>query len=284
MKLFTKLKIAKYIELDINMYASLLRKGKIINGILIDDDCVAIRKNIVNGIRNDEMEKLKDILLNKKISELNWEDWSLLTQIYDYITNEDMTSRYELINIKEENKNIKEENKNIKEENKNIKEENKNIKEMNIFPYTVFGSIVDDIIDSLGECKDTEGCVKFSWIMGSYDLIFKNTLVELKTVKTITNTHRQQALIYNSCLNEPKEYVYIINLMDGKVEEITSPQHPTLWKYIIDVYGTIRNHIDIVTCRKNKYLNLKRKLPIIPTNLYMADTEYDSEFINYKSK
>ena len=49
-----------------------------------------------------------------------------------------------------------------------------------------------------------------------------------------------------------------------------------LWRYIIDVYGTIKNHVDLVTSRKNKLIAKGRLLPIPPQNLYAADSEFDS--------
>jgi phospholipid N-methyltransferase len=238
----------KTVQVSNEDYVSFTRNGIIFQGLwTVQDDkygYVVYRKDGVNAVRKEELDKLA-IAVSKPLNELNWSDWFLLTQFYDFIIGGHMASRYIFGDISNEQ-----------------------------FPLLDFKNICINLITKFGPFQSSEGYVRYSWAMGAYDLLFENAIVELKVCRAILPSHRQQVLIYNAALEKPKSHVYVYNMNDGNVETITSPQHLTLWRYLIDAYGTIKNHIDLVTSRRNRLIEQGHKLPVAPTGLYVADTEF----------
>lgn len=248
--MFQKLNDGKCITLTNTEYISRCRKGDICNGIWIFPDenryKIVMTEDGVNNIRPSEAKELF-IIMKKEIKDLEWKDWILLVKINDYICGDHMLSRYEIDIPKGK------------------------------FPYEDFKAISDILVGSFGP-GEPEVMVMFSWAIGSCDILFKDVILELKTTSSIMPEHRQQLMIYNACLPKAK-IPYIFNLTDGRLERIKSKQHVLQWKYIIDVYGTIRNHCAIVVQRKNNLISKGVKLPKIPLNYYVADTEFDKSGI-----
>jgi hypothetical protein len=250
LEVFLKIKAGKVMKVDNMKFIKFSREGKICNGFWTQYDhqsgFVVIREDGVNTIRDDEYKELT-LVLEKEIHDLDWADWTILTQIYDYVCGGHMESRHS-IDVPDGD-----------------------------FPYNEIKAIADTLIGAFGPAE-CEVNVSFAWTIGSCDLLFKDTVVELKTTQSISNSHRQQAMIYSACL-PPGKSPFVYNLIDGRMEKIGSPQHILLWKYILDAYGTIRNHKDIVIQRRNNMINRGIKIPNMPSNTYVADTEFDSEGI-----
>jgi len=234
-----------YIVMTTEEYNSLIRNGTIINGMM--EGCLCVNTSGINALRTNELSSLKHIL-SLPLATLTWSDWKLLTQIYDFLCGDHMNSRYDMAEVNTEP-----------------------------FPYQVYKQIVHELIGVFGNPVAVEGCVGFALIRGQYDILFTDTIMELKTVKEVTETHRRQVMMYNAMLSNEQANTVVYNLHSGVVEYIVSPQDTTLWKYIIDAYGTIRFQVDLITSMRNRR-NATHKIP----NMYVADTEfYGGDIFDY---
>ena len=240
--LFEKVLSNRLIMLRPDQYNKLVREGTIIGGVSIQNDNIIIKSDPVNGIRPEELSNLLTVLA-KPITELDWIDWIQLTRFVDYTSGDHMNSRYDFKQVPSTK-----------------------------FPYPEFKAIADQLTQKFGS-SIAEVPIKFSWTTGCCDLLFEQAIVELKCVNKITTSHRQQVQIYNSCLDKFR-VSYVYNLLDGNFEKVESAQDPLLWKYIIDCYGTIRNHADMVTSRKNIRIRKGAKVPLNGQKLFAADTEF----------
>lgn len=245
---FEKISSKRYFSMSQGEYSSALRNGKICNGVWLGSDVrygsIVLRQDSVNGIRPDEIEKLLDIVEHKTLSEFEWKDWCLLAQVYDFVCSDHMNARYD-IEIPG-----------------------------GAFPFDAFNEVADALKTVFGH-GEAEVNVSFSWSVGSCDLVFPGAVVELKATRNISPEHLIQAMVYNACLQKPRD-VYVYNILSGQIVSVKSEQHILLWRYIIDVYGTIRNHIDITTWRRNKLIAAGKKLKPVPLNVYVADTEFST--------
>lgn len=244
---FLKLKNGEHFTMDNRTYLEAIRQGNVCNGFWVFPDSrhrhIVIRSDGINTILPEEIETIKGYL-DKDLLSLGWKEWTLLTQVYDFICGDHVNSRYDIEEPKGD------------------------------FPLEGFKNIAKTLIGAFGP-GEPEVIVQSSWLIGACDLLFRDAIVELKCTKTITPEHRQQVMVYNACLPKPKT-PYVYNMAAGRLEKIGSPQHVLLWRYIIDAYSTIRNHADIVVQRKNNLVADGVELPKIPQNLYAADTEFES--------
>jgi hypothetical protein len=133
---------------------------------------------------------------------------------------------------------------------------------------------IAEVMKSFGKV-DPLDTVKFSWLVGTCDLLFDDAIVDLNFNRPASIERRLKVLALNACLQRPRNNVYIYDSTKGKVLKIMSYEHHTLWRYIIDSYCTIQNHVNIVATRKNKRIAKGVKLPVIDKNLYVADTEFE---------
>jgi len=220
-------------------YRKLYRQGIICKGINIQtNELVFDRDLVVNQLWDNELLELKNII-SKPIHNLVWNDWLHLTKIYDYLRGGHMNSRYDLPT------------------NVNI----------NLTPYFIDISVF--LNQQFGKLIDSEKLISINFIHGMYDLKFNNYIIELKTVKQLTDEHRIQSLIYT--LDNLEYTPLLYNIQTGIIEKVSSNCHYILWRYLIDSYGVIRNHKYITELRKN---NRKiRKLPNF-VNTYVCDTEF----------
>ena len=247
--IFDRINQNQYFTLDTITYATQTRKGGIHGGVWLNVDdkhgWAVIRSDGINGIRPEEIVMVKEVT-GQSIKTLGWKEWCLLGQIFDFVCGDHMNSRYDL----------------------KIPSE--------VFDFEAWNLCSQSLIKAFGP-GEAEIQLKYSWMIGSCDLIFPNAIIELKTTKAITSSHRLQAFVYSVLHpNEMNSYVY--NLSTGLIEKIRSPQHKFLWKYIIDAYGTIKNHLDLTTSRKNRRIEQGVTIPEVP-NVYVADTEFEASGI-----
>lgn len=229
-----------------NKYKKYVYEGKIYRGIWTegsDRGKVVIKSEAINTIRDEEMKAAKEIL-KKPIDVLQWKEWCLLAQIYDFICGEHMNARYD-IKIPD-----------------------------GPFPYEDFYQCAKYLVDKFGEEAKAEFVVRHAWSIGACDLLFKDAIIELKASNDIEKEHRYQVMIYNACLDEPR-IMYVYNLNTGTLALIKSSEHVLLWKYLIGAYGTLKNHVNIMIAKKNIMCDEENKqLPEIKLGQYTVDTEF----------
>lgn len=142
------------------------------------------------------------------------------------------------------------------------------------FPYLQFKECAIYLKRTFGQQEvKAEYRVSHGWVNGVCDLIWGRTVVELKAVKEVKKEHMYQVMMYTACLDEDIDS-YIYNLSDGSLIKIWSSENRLLWRYMVGAYGTIKNHVDIVTDRQNRLVDRGYKLPSIGSDIYCVDTEY----------
>ena len=238
------------VRIPTDSYIKHARQGHIFHGRFVSTGQYVVRGDAINSIYESEYASFKECI-SKDYSTLRWREWFVIAQIYDFICGEHTSSRYEFREFEDDAE----------------------------FPLSAIRSLTKDLHDRFGTASVAEGRVNFGYIIGEFDLGFMNALVELKCTNSITPQHRQQIIVYNALLQVPRQHTYVLNINTGELQEVTSPLHPMLWRYMTDVYATIRNHTDIVVYRKNSRISKGLPVPEIPELMYMADTEFDGSGI-----
>jgi hypothetical protein len=242
---------SQYIVMDDIQYNSAVRNGCICNGVWNTRDNnfgkVVIKREVVNSIRDVEIERLKNII-QRSILSLDYNQWGFLAQLTSWIAGDNMNARYDLIEVDQP------------------------------FPIDEFVAVATKLLSLFSpsssilnsEGVEVEKVLEFGYTMGACDILFHDLIVELKYTKTITNQHRHQVLLYNACLQRPR-HTAVYNLKTGVFELVTSNRNPYDWRYIMDAFVTIKNHTELVTCRQNRGGIPQR---LAPPELYVADTEF----------
>ncbi len=224
-------------------YESMKRKGLITNGRNVTNGELILCIDGINTPRLEEIEQLK-IIIELKPSQLNWRQRILLTQIYDFIIGDNMQSRYD-IKIEGE-----------------------------VIVNHLFEKIAKELIDRYGVPSLVEVFVKDCRLIGCIDAVIGNYCIEFKTVsRNLSNTDFLQCWLYKILYNIELKAI-VINLQNGDVLSLNSPQHVLRWKYILNAYTQIRIHTDLVQYRLTRAINTG----LIPTNFSLNTFTVDTEF------
>jgi len=224
-------------------YESMKRKGLINNGRNVTNGELIVCINGINTPRPEEIEELK-IIVKLKPSELSWKQRIILTQIYDYIIGDTMQSRYD-IKI-----------------------------EGNILVNDLYKKMAKELVERFGTPSQVEVYVKDCRLIGCVDAIIGKYCLEFKTVsREISNNDLLQCWIYK-ILHNTVENAIVINLQNGSVVSLNSPQHILRWKYILEAYTQIRIHTELVQYRLTKSVQKGNKITKFPLNTFTVDTEF----------
>ena len=197
----TQIATDNIVTLSSTDYIKCSRAGTINRGMRTSDGKYVLRLDSINGVYTQELDKMKHYM-KMNYTELTWREWLLISQIYDFVCDTHMKSRYEIAEL-----------------DQSIID--------SPFPIDDIKLIVESLKrfnSGCGFSPTAEGSVKFGWIQGQYDLCFEDHIVELKATRTINNEHRHQVCIYNSLLEIPRKFVHVYNVVTGDFETITSPQ------------------------------------------------------------
>lgn len=237
----TKFASGTYINITKKDYESFKRKGLIVNGKDITTNQLIVCNDGINLPRPDEIDQLK-IIMTISPSKLSFKQLILLTQIYDYILGDNMTSRYD------------------------ISCDN----ELSIYP--LFDKIAKEIISRYGNSPRTEVHVNNYRLAGCIDIVINNRCIELKTApRELQYCDALQAWLYSVI----GSYVpVVINLQTGQVMEVISEQSIERWKYIINAYTQIRIHSELIQYRLTKAINKGFIPKSFNQNTYFVDTEF----------
>lgn len=227
-------------------YESMKRKGLIVNGRNVNNGELLVCINGINSPRIEEIEELKIIILLKP-KELSWKQRILLTQIYDYIIGDNMQSRYD-IKI-----------------------------EGDVLVNELYEKMSKELKKRFGKDEEpalVEVQVKDCRLIGSIDAVIGKYCIEFKTVsRDLSMNDYLQCWLYKVISN--KDYTSIvINIQNGDVKTINSPQHVLRWKYILNAYTQIRIHTELVQFRLTKSIENGFVPKKYPLNTFTVDTEF----------
>jgi hypothetical protein len=227
-------------------YSSFIRDGQVADGLWLNPDeryhHVVLRDGI-NELTSSDIELLLN-LKDKALPTITWNEWIKITRVYIKMA-KDYSLTMDKVSIPS-----------------------------GPTPYELFKTATDALIGAFGRCVSNV-IVKFSWTIGYCDLVFRDVIIQINTRGSATPDDKQKAMVTASCYPKNNIPVMIYSLKTGKLEKLTSDQHILTWRYIVDVYGTIKNHVNIVTQRKNEALSKGRLIKDIPLNVYVADTEFE---------
>ena len=148
--------------------------------------------------------------------------------------------------------------------------------------YNVKYQKVDDILSEMLASdnfkKDVH--VGFQWVFGKVSYVSDSKIIQHFDVAAgITQQMRIMTMMLAGCLVEdnprPDRKIYVAT--NNVIEEITSDQHPLLWRYLIDCYTVIRNHVDIASSRRNRF-KIANACKGVGEH-WLADTEFEGEEI-----
>lgn len=238
--IFQRLKENKYQWVTEREYLDYIRNGMATQGQ--SQTHVLLIRDRVNSISREELTAFQDIMA-REIQELTWEDWIMLTQISDLIQSGSANARFDFRDTR---------------------------KPTGVFPLESFMTVALWIQEKYGNHAIADHQVRCGRGIGVLDVVTESTLIELKCVQKVENEHRWQSLIYNCWLDRPRDTVIVYNLLDGQIEEVKSPQHWTLWRWLSDAFIRLKNQTDMCIQRQN-HLSIH---PDVPKNVYTVDTEF----------
>ena len=234
-------------------YKDLVRQGKILGGRFYENGQmlgVVLPEDIINSVRLEEKQQVEEIL-HKPINTLNWQEIQLLTRVYDILSTGVAVNRYDIP------------------------------QSVDVDVAIICKQIAHELEERFGKCHGVEVPVRLSGdgyggFTGLMDAVFEDTILEFKATKQISQSHMLQAWMYKimHCNNDDLP-VYVCNFTDGKLGWVISDQGTETWKHFLMNYYQLRTHVDYVTSRVNRIKEYsERKLPKIPNNIFLCDTEF----------
>jgi hypothetical protein len=146
--------------------------------------------------------------------------------------------------------------------------------EGNVLVNELYEKITKELLERFGHPSMIEVQVRDCKLIGNIDAIIGKYCIEFKTVtRDLSMNDYLQCWFYKIISN--KDYIpIVINLQNGDVKSISSPQHILRWKYILNAYTQIRIHTELVQFRLTKSIENGLQAPKYPLNTFTVDTEF----------